>query len=54
MSWSVSQSVAGVVLLLAFAGVFFVWLHFEIKARRDMAAERIAQIATPKPEQPGK
>jgi hypothetical protein len=36
---AVAQSPQGLGILLIVAGVFLVWLHYEIKARREIAAE---------------
>ncbi|MBR0948031.1 hypothetical protein [Bradyrhizobium liaoningense] len=38
-----ARSREGLGVLLAFAGVFLVWLHYEIKARREIAAEKAAK-----------
>lgn len=36
---AVAQSPEGLGVLLIAAGVFVVWLHYEIKARKELAAE---------------
>lgn len=41
--FAVAQSSEGLGVLLIVAGVFLVWLHYEIKARREIAAEKAAK-----------
>jgi hypothetical protein len=38
-----AQSTDGLVTELVVASVFFVWLHYEIKADREIAAEEAAK-----------
>jgi hypothetical protein len=38
-----AQSAQGLGIELIVAGVFLVWLHYEIKARREIAAEEAAK-----------
>ena len=40
-----AQSTDGLAVELIVAGVFLVWLHYEIKARREIAAEQAARTA---------
>jgi hypothetical protein len=40
-----AQSPEGLGAELIVAGVFLVWLHYEIKARREIAAEEVARKA---------
>ncbi|PJG52918.1 hypothetical protein CVM73_22630 [Bradyrhizobium forestalis] len=40
-----AQSAEGLAVELIAAGVFLVWLHYEIKARREIAAEEAAKKA---------
>ena len=40
-----AQSTEGLGAELIVAGVFLVWLHYEIKARREIAAEEAAKKA---------
>ncbi|WP_316219163.1 hypothetical protein [Bradyrhizobium sp. SZCCHNR2026] len=40
-----AQSTEGFAVELIAAGVFLVWLHYEIKARREIAAEETAKKA---------
>jgi hypothetical protein len=40
-----AQSTEGLGVELIVAGVFLVWLHYEIKARREIAAEEAAKKA---------
>jgi hypothetical protein len=40
-----AQSAEGLGVELIVAGVFLVWLHYEIKARREIAAEEAAKKA---------
>jgi hypothetical protein len=47
--WSGAQSPAGVAVELIISGVFLIWLHYEIKARRKMKAEQ-ARGPSPHPE----
>ncbi|WP_396604339.1 hypothetical protein ACFLEY_34670 [Bradyrhizobium sp. YCK136] len=39
------QSTEGLVVELTIAGVFLIWLHYEIKARREIAIEKAAEKA---------
>jgi hypothetical protein len=43
MLWAGTQSMEGLAAELIVAGVFFIWLHYEIKARREIAAEQPAR-----------
>jgi hypothetical protein len=40
MLWAGAQSMEGLAIELIVAGVFLIWLHYEIKARREVAAEK--------------
>lgn len=41
--WAGALSTEGLGAELIIAGVFLVWLHYEIKARREIAAEETAK-----------
>jgi hypothetical protein len=45
--WAGAQSSEGLALELIAAGVFLVWLGYEVKARREIAAERDAAPGDP-------
>jgi hypothetical protein len=38
--WTGAQSAEGLAVELIIGGVFLIWLHYEIKARREMKAEQ--------------
>jgi hypothetical protein len=45
MVWTGSQSASGLAVELIVGGVFLIWLSYEVKARRLMAAERALPTA---------
>jgi hypothetical protein len=42
--WTGAQSAEGLVVEFIIGGVFLIWLHYEIKARREMKAEQEARL----------